>query len=155
MKSYFPTAILAFLCTGCDPGYLYHPVNEAGVPMSRLEIDIRGVTVSLGELETLSGSGSIAQQLTIRNNASVDVILLAGTFRSRQNSIAVQLPGDGELEWRTVPAGESKEIYCLVDLSEAGDNAEASLDTSLTWEWDIQIGDEKRTIPMKMVRVHY
>jgi hypothetical protein len=155
MKRYLPTAILAVLCAGCDPGYFYRPVNEAGVPMSRQEIEVRGVTVSLGEFETLSGSGSIAQQLTIRNNASVDVILLAGTFRSRQNSIAVQLPGDGELEWRTVPAGESKEVYCLVDLSEAGGNVEVALGTSLTWEWDVQIGDEKRTLQMKMVRAHY
>ena len=42
-----------------------------------------------------------------------------------------------------------------VDLSEAGGNAEVALGASLTWEWDIQIGDEKRTLQMKMVRAHY
>ena len=155
MKGFVPTAILAVLCAGCDPGYFYRPFNDEGVQLSRMEIEIQGVTVSLGEFETLIGSGSVAQQLTIRNSGSKNVILLAGTFRSKQNSISVQLPGDGELEWRTVPAGESKEIYCLVDLSESGGDAEAALDTSLTWEWDIQIGDEKRTLRMKMVRVHY
>jgi hypothetical protein len=74
-------------------------------------------------------------------------------LRSQQTSISAQLPGDGELVWRTVPAGESKDIYCPVDLSESGGDAEAALDTNLTWDWDIQIGDEKRTLQMQMVRV--
>ena len=145
-------SFLPLLVTGCDPGYSYTPLNSSNEPVSSWTTDIEGVNIRIPGFDILVGEGNMLQWITITNNSNSDVVLLNGTLTTKGNSISADLPGEGELKWRTVAPGESVEITCLFDLWSGGGTADDVLDQTIVWEWEFQIEGKTRKLPVKMRR---
>jgi hypothetical protein len=98
-------------CLGCDASYSYRP--EGWVPQRGGFTWVKNVgrvkllTWGIGEL---MGSESITPEFEVTNQSSVPFVVESADLFVGSQAYSAQLPGHGELQWRTVLPGTVRRV---------------------------------------------
>lgn len=110
---------LLLLSSGCDAGYSYRPdgwsISNGGHEWTKVDDGVSFLTWGIGGLV---GSEDIIPEFEIRNATTTPVIVESAVLLARGKIYDAQLPGKGELQWRTVLPGEVKRITLYWHLEE-------------------------------------
>lgn len=132
-----------------DPGYTYVPIDARGGPINRWSQTTDGVILEGGAYETLIGERSAMYEANMINKSMHTTIILGGTLTTKGNTLKAYVPKGLR---RTVPPGSSGEIVLYCDYNDRGRDASDVLGQSLIWTWQLQIGDQEKTVKVKMIR---
>ncbi len=145
-----PALILAGLViTGCDPGYVYFPVDDNGRPVRQWSRTIDGVSIQVGWFDTLVGDDRAGCQIDLVNHSGKTVTFLGAKLSTGGHSIKGHV---AEFEQRTFGPGVSGKVMFWFPYARYGEDAGDVLGESMTWTWKLRIGDREHTVEVKMNR---
>jgi hypothetical protein len=149
-------AALSVLClsllatAGCDPGFLYSPINAQGKIADTWSETINGVHFEDGHFMTLVGEQGAFRELDVTNNSTVDVVVLGATLESKGRTLRGEIAGDDPKYW-TIHPGSSAKVFAKWDFDGNGGDAEAVFGgAQITWSWNVCIGEEEHTLVVNM-----
>lgn len=144
-------ATVFVLLTGCDPVVIYDIERDDGKKSPVQVVERDSVEFTLPGLMELTGSASLLYYVSVKNNSSATVVISAGKLETGDWVIPADLPGEGELIWRTVEPGESKEIPFLFRLLPAGGTA-VDMGNEVDIRWQYLLDNDLHLLETKLIR---
>lgn len=143
--------ITALLSTpGCDSGFRYRPVDQAGKQVGRVSQTIEGIRFEAKEFTVLTGSMSVVLSLRIVNKSTSDVVILGGTLKTNGRKLNASDGKDDQS--RTIQAGAEETIWLLWPLDSKGERAADVLTSTLATIWHIRIGKTEHDVQFDFQR---
>ena len=149
------TAFLFLLSAGCDPGYRYFPVNDAGDKIESPHHNIDGASISCPGFVELTGSRSVHQTFEVSNETDLPVVLQAATLVLDTKRIEGATPADGDLTWRSIPSKTTGQIRVSFDLSDAGGYVGDALGATIKYDCDFEIDGKTEKLEWRLVRADH
>src|SRR4029077_14730498 len=104
-------AVVCLSFTACDRSYAYKPEGwrqqKKGLEWVLVEGDVKVLTWGINEF---LANESISPEFEITNQARMPLVIESATLAVGRQAFGARLPGDGALQWRTVPPGSVKRI---------------------------------------------
>lgn len=104
---------LLLLLVGCDPGLSYRPEGWQESGKFKWATTWENVEISTRSLAGLAGSESMSPEFTFTNRTPMPVVLESAVLLAGDASYPGQLPGSGDLRWRTAAPGATQRIAVL------------------------------------------
>lgn len=146
----FLAAAVLLLAVGCDPAFDYEPAGLNKVGKYQWGTRLDGVELRTGSLGDLIGSTGLVPEFEVINRTSELVAIEGARLITKQESFAADLPGEGELRWRSAAPGTSARIPLYWEIEGApvellGDRPRIVL--------DLRIGEEEHELEIEYERV--
>ena len=143
--------VIAFLVSGCDPGFAYSPVGEDGKRVERWSETVDGVRLEMTSFMDLTPIYYFRGYLRIENDSDRDVAVV-GAWLEMNGRILEAEPVKNRAEEgdRTVPKGKSLLVSLDWDIAQFKDGERDDLGPSITWIWKVRIGSEAHVVRVKM-----
>lgn len=146
----FLAAAVLLVTVGCDPAFDYEPAGLTKVGEHQWRTRLDGVELRTGSLGDLIGSRGLVPEFEIVNRTSELVAVEGARLITEQQSYAADLPGEGELRWRSAAGGTSARIPLHWEFE---DTAIELLGDRPRIVLDLRIGEEQHQVEIEYDRV--
>lgn len=146
----FLAAAVLLIAVGCDPAFDYEPAGLPKVGEYQWGTRLDGVELRTGSLGDLIGSRGLAPEFEIVNRTSEVVAIEGARLITEEGSYAADLPGGGELRWRSAAGGTSARIPLYWEFE---DVALELLGDRPCIVLDLRIGEEQHPVEIQYERV--
>lgn len=136
---------------GCDPGFDYEPTDLARVDKDEWAVRLDGVEIRTNSLGGLVGSCCIVPEFEVINETSDLVAIEGAQLVTADQTYPVDLPGHGELRWRSAAPGASTIVPLYWEFDEM---AVKLLGDRLRIILDLRIGGTERHLEIDYERVN-
>jgi hypothetical protein len=142
--------LLGVVVLACDPAFDYRPEGLTKVGKNEWGTRLDGVELRTGTLGDLISSRGLVPEFELINRTSELVAIEGARLITGQESYPVDLPGGGELRWRSAAPGASASISLYWKFEEAavkllGDRPRIVL--------DLRIGEEEHQVEIEYERI--
>lgn len=146
-----PWVVGALMALGaCDPAFDYRPVNLRSADDGRWITDVEDVEIQADSLGGFISSTGLIPTFTIVNRSGARTSIEGAELVVGDESYPADLPGDGELRWRSVNPGESGSISLHWEFDRSAIEVLGEQPGVLI---DLRIGEEVRQVEIEYERV--
>jgi hypothetical protein len=146
----FFAAVVLLIAVGCDPAFDYEPAGLSKVGEYQWGTRLDGVELRTRSLGALIGSRDLVPEFEIVNQTSELVAIEGARLITEQESYPADLPGEGEVRWRSAAPNTSARVSLFWEFEDAavellGDRPRIVL--------DLRIGEDRHQLEITYERV--